>query len=145
MYCAPEELKQYVFQKYLDKIEQLEPGIIAGHISGVCAEIDDALRPRFVLPLANPPETVRRIARVLAAYRCVGSITSLMKTEASSENVWLPLQTQYKQAVKQLETIAGGKMDLGLEALGNEPDDGGTGIAVSSRPGQFDTVFWSKF
>ena len=145
MYCTPDELTEYVFKKYLEKIEALVPGIIDEHISGVSMEIDDALRPRFALPLSTPPETICRIAKVMASFRCVGSITTLMDTEAASANIWLPLQMQYKEALKDLKAIAAGKMDLGLEALGNEPDDGQGAIAVHKRPGIFNDAFWKRF
>ena len=146
MYCTPQELTQYVFQKYLDKIEALEPGMVATHIAGVCAEIDDALRPRFCLPLNTPPETICRIARVMAAFRCIGAITSIMDTEGTSNNVWLPLQTQYKEAVKQLAAIAEGALDVGLEALGNEAENSPTqGMLASSGPQKFNVGFWRKY
>lgn len=145
MYCQPEELTEYVFRKYLDKVDALEPGLVQKHIAGVCAEIDDALRPRFTLPLATPPETIRRIARVMAAFRCVGAITSIMDTEGASNNVWLPLQIQYKEAVKQLAAISDGRLDVGLEALGNPVETAQADIAIHSAPARFDTKFWSTF
>jgi Mu-like prophage protein gp36 len=145
MYCAPDELKDYLFHKYLAKIEELEPGLVQRHIDSACALIDDMLRPRFRLPLPNPPETIRRIARVISAYRCVGAITTMMSTESNSANEWIPLQTQYKEVMRQLEDIAVGKMDVGLEALGNEPEDLASEILTHSRKPLFGDAFWSKY
>jgi Mu-like prophage protein gp36 len=145
MYCTPEDLKKYLYEKYLAKIEELSPGMAQSHIAGVCAEIDDALRPRFRLPLVNAPETIRRIAAVKAAFRCVGSITTMMNTEAASSNEWIPLQIQYKEVCKQLEEIAAGKMDVGLEALGNEPDDLCSGIVTKGGKQRFGEKFWKRF
>ena len=122
-YCSQEGIKQFVHEKIIAKLEEQNPGVVGRHIADVCAEIDDALRPRFVLPLTHVPQTIKRIASVLAAWRAIGAITSVMSTESSSGNMWLPLQTLYREAMKDLEKIAAGEMDLGLVALGNDADN----------------------
>jgi phage gp36-like protein len=119
-YCTIENLSDWILPVYLDKLEEIKPGIVQSHIDRASAEIDDHLRERYVLPLTAVPETIRRICAVMAAYRSAGAITSLVDTEASSGNEWIPLQTEYKRAVSDLAAIRAGKIDLGLDVLGNE-------------------------
>ena len=146
MYCTQEELTQFVHAKILEKLDSQEPGIVARHIAGVSAEIDDALRPRFVVPLAHVPETIRRIARVITAYRAVGAITTVMDSAAASGNMWLPLQTLYKEAMADLAAIAAGKMDVGLTALGNTQDESPPAIMAHQKPGKFaNDTYWKRF
>lgn len=141
-YCTADDLAQHVLQAYLDKLEALKPGLIAGHIEGVTREIDDRLRARFVVPLASPPETIKRICAVLAAFRVVGAITSVMRTEATSDNSWLPLQTLHKQALKELEAITTGDLDLGLDLLGVAPADQDCGLTAASSAPLFPESLW---
>lgn len=141
-YCDENDLSQYVLQAYLDKLEALKPGLIAGHIEGVAREIDDRLRARYVVPLSTVPATLGRIAAVLAAFRVVGAVTSVMRTEATSDNSWLPLQTLHKQALKELEAITTGDLDLGLELIGAKPADQDCGLTASSSQQLFPEGFW---
>jgi phage gp36-like protein len=143
-YCVVAELSDYVLQAYLDKLEELNPGILQKHIDGVSAEIDDVLRSRFQLPLQSVPETLARICTVMAAYRAVGSITSLMQSEGGSSNEWLPLQTMHKQALKDLADIRDGKIDLGLEELGEVTIEADT-VETTAPARIFDDDAWSKF
>jgi phage gp36-like protein len=131
-------------QNYLDKIEELNPGVLADAIAAVSAEMDDVLRTLYVLPLATVPETLKRISAVLAAHRCVGAITSLMSSEAQTENEWIFLQGEAKQARKDLADIRDGKINLELERLGADqakPE----GIRVLTRRRMFDADTWGKF
>jgi phage gp36-like protein len=140
-YCEGTDLNDYLYQEYLDKIEQLSPGSALRHISQVSAEIDDSLRAVCTLPLASIPATVRRICAVIVCWRLVGEITTLMDTEASSGNEWIPLQTLYKQAVKDLEAIREGKPGYGLDD--KEPEAGGVDVLAPDR--MFTEEMWSKF
>ncbi len=141
-YCTADDLSGHVLQAYLDKLEALKPGLIARHIAGVTQEIDDRLRKRFVVPLITVPATIRRITAVLAAYRVVGAITSVMRTEADRENSWLPLQTLHKQALKELDAITAGDLDLGLELIGAKPADQDCGLTATSAHALFPEGFW---
>ena len=140
MYCQQTDLTDYVLSAYLDAAEEQTPGIVAKTIANVSAEIDDALRARFVLPLETVPGTLTRIAAVTAAYRIVGAITSVMSAENGSNNEWIPLQTQYKQAVKELEAVRSGTLDLGLKELGEESRV--DGVEVVTRRPMFDWRGW---
>lgn len=143
-YCVVTRLADYVLQAYLDKLEELNPGILQKHVDGVCAEIDDVLRSRYQLPLRSIPETLSRICTVMAAYRAVGSITSLMQSEGGSANEWLPLQSMHKQALKDLADIRAGKIDLGLEELGEVSVEADSTL-VSGPVRIFDDATWGKF
>lgn len=133
MYCQRSDLTDYVLAAYLDAAEEQSPGIVDKTMANVAGEIDDALRPSFVMPLSTVPATLTRIAAVMSAYRVVGAITSLMSTETSGGNEWIPLQSQYKQAVKDLAAIRDARMDIGLEELGEQPAQG-EAMATVTRP-----------
>ncbi|WP_419787220.1 DUF1320 domain-containing protein [Pseudodesulfovibrio sp.] len=120
MYCERTDLTEYVLEAYLTAAEEQTPGIVDKTIRNVSGEIDDALRARFELPLVTVPSTLKRIAAVIVSYRVVGGITSLMTSEGGSNNDWIPLQTQYKQSVKDLEAVRAAHLDIGLKELGEE-------------------------
>ena len=65
----------------------------------------------------------------------VEAITSLVDTEASSANEWLPLQKQWKYVTGLLEDIVSGKQKLPLEET--NPDREEASVAVVSRPSLF--------
>ena len=115
MYCSKNDLESWVLEAYLERLEQISPGLIDGMMEQVSLEIDEHLKCRFALPLPKVPATLRRIAAVLVGYRCLGAITSLMNTEAGSENDLLYIQREAAQAYKDLKEIAGGDLDIGLE------------------------------
>lgn len=136
-YCTTADLAEYVLQAYLDKLEELSPGLLDKNISSISEEIDDVLRPRYKLPLKGVPGTLRRIAAVLASYRSIGAITSLMDTDAGSDNQFLYIQDMVRQARKELELVRDGKIDLGLSLLGEEEVSPG-GISVKSPKKHYD-------
>ena len=143
-YCDVSDLSRWVLQAYLDKVEELNPGLLQGAIDGVSAEIDDVLRKYYTLPLSTVPETVKRICAVLACYRCLGAITSLMDTEAQANNEYVYIQGQAKQAQKDLDAIRDGKVDLELEKIGvtsSSPDE----IEVIAGSKLFGPDTWGKF
>lgn len=134
MYCERVDLTDYVLEAYLTAAEEQTVGIVAKTIRNVSGEIDDALRARFELPLIQTPDTLKRIAAVMTAYRVVGGITSLMNSEGGSNNDWIPLQTQYKQAVKDLESIRDAKLNIGLTELGQESRSDESLIVKTRKP-----------
>ncbi len=143
-YCTTSDLSRWVFQPYLDAVEAKNPGLLQGVIDAVSLETDDVLRKLYVLPLTAVPETLKRICAVLACYRCLGAITSLMDTEAQANNEFIFIQGQAKQAQKDLEAIRDGKVDLELERLGAEeakPRE----MEVITRPKMFGPDTWEKF
>lgn len=140
MYCERTDLTEYVLDAYLTAAESKTPGIVDKTIENVSGEIDDALRARFELPLATIPKTLKRIAAVIVSYRVVGGITSIMTSEGGSNNDWIPLQTQYKQSVKDLESIREAKLDIGLKELGEETRSGD--LIVKTRKPKIDMRGW---
>ena len=134
MYCERADLTDYVLEAYLTAAEEQTAGIVAKTVRNVSGEIDDALRARFELPLIQTPDTLKRIAAVMTAYRVVGGITSLMNSEGGSNNDWIPLQTQYKQAVKDLESIRDAKLNIGLTELGQESRSDESLIVKTRKP-----------
>jgi len=140
VYCERADLTDYVLEAYLTAAEEQTPGIVAKTIQNVSGEIDDALRARFELPLATVPGTLKRIAAVIVSYRVVGGITSLMTSEGGSNNDWIPLQTQYKQAVKDLEAVRAANLDIGLKELGEESRT--EGMIVRTRKPAIDMGGW---
>ena len=140
-YCDETDLNIYLLSGYLKKIEEINPGSTARHIEQVSAEIDEALRANYELPLESAPATLRRICAVIAAWRLVGEITTLMETDASNANEWLPLQTLYRQALKDLEAIRAGRPGYGLDV--GAPEAGGVDVSTSER--LFTDEVWRKF
>lgn len=134
MYCERADLTDYVLEAYLVAAEEQTAGIVEKTIRNVSGEIDDALRARFELPLLQTPDTLKRIASVMVAYRVVGGITSLMNSEGGSNNDWIPIQTQYKQAIKDLESIRDGKLNIGLKELGQEARSDESLIVKTRKP-----------
>lgn len=143
-YCIEDDLTQYVLAEYLEAVNDINPDVIQQKIDGVSGEIDDALRGRYELPLGSVPETIHRIAGVLAAYESLGAITSLITDATVSGNEFLFLQEKAKQARKDLELIRSGKMDIGLKQLGAKPVDPGK-IQVSAPDKVFSDSVMEKF
>lgn len=133
MYCNQTDLTEYVLEAYLTAAEEQTPGIVEKTLANVAGEIDDALRARFMLPLFSVPSTLKRIASVLASYRIVGGITSVISSEAGSNNEWIPLQTQYKQAVKDLEAVRTGSLNIGLVERGETQRSDDSMIVVTRK------------
>lgn len=141
VYCTNNDLKDFLLGQYLTKIEELSPGSIDRHIAKVSAEIDEALlQGGFEVPETNTSAMLERICAVMCDWRLVGEITSLMDTEASSGNEWIPLQKLYLRAEKDLDKIREGK-------LNPFPSDGGddSGIEVSAPDQIFTSDKWKKF
>ena len=142
-YCDSSELSVYVLQAYLNKVEELKPGSADGHITRVSAEINDAIRQGGYAIPDQPTATLTRICAVLSAWRCIAEITSLMDTEASSNNQWLPLQKLASQSEKDLGLIRAGKLSPGIEP--DEETVADSGITVVAPKPLFDASMWEKF
>ena len=114
MYSSQGQIEKYVYKPFLEAAESKIPGIVQNTIAAVSAEIDERLSRRWVVPFGTTPALVAHICSVLAAYRIVGALTSLMDTEAQSDNQWIPLQKQWQKALELLEELAkpGGKVTL---------------------------------
>ena len=122
--------------KYVQACEKQNPGIVERTIEAVSGEVGDALAYRYPQPWPYVPELVRYIAAVISAYRVVEAITSLVSSEASADNEWLPLQKQWRYCTDLLASIAAGKTKLPLDEA--NPDREEASVAVVSRPALFD-------
>ena len=92
-YCTTADLQDYVLAAYLAKAEELNAGAAARHIATVTEEIDGALlQAGYSLPLERVPGKLRHIAAVIAAYRTVSNVTSLMSQDTGTGNDWVRLQ-----------------------------------------------------
>ena len=93
------DLYDRILPAYLEKAEQLQPGIQARMILEANNEVFDGLE--------EYPDHARlkRIASVIAAYRIAGAITTMIQSESGTENPFLYLQREYGLALKELKDI----------------------------------------
>lgn len=134
--CNRDNITDLLHAKYVEACEKQSPGLVARTIEAVSGEIGDALSYRYPQPWPYVPELVRYIAAVTSAYRVVEAITSLVDTEQSGDNEWIPLQKQWKYCMDLLDQIAKGKLKLPLEE--SNPDREEASVAVVSRDTFFD-------
>lgn len=134
--CSREHIVDLLHAKYVEACEKQNPGLVERTIEAVSGEIGDALSYRYSQPWPYVPEIVRYIAAVTSAYRVVEAITSLVDTEQSGDNEWIPLQKQWKYCMDLLDQIARGKLKLPLEET--NPDREEASVAVFSRQPFFD-------
>lgn len=130
--CRREHIVDLLHAKYMEACEKQNPGLVERTIEAVSGEVSDALSYRYPQPWPYVPELVRYIAAVISAYRVVEGITSLVDTEESGDNEWIPLQKQWKYCTDLLEDIASGKRKLPLSEA--NPDREDPTFAVVSRP-----------
>lgn len=134
--CGRADVLDLMHPTYVTACEEENPGLVERTLEAVSGEVGDALSYRYPQPWPQVPELVRYIAAVFSAYRVVGAITSVMDTEATSDNEWLPLQKQWKYCTELLEDIVSGKQKLPLSEA--NPDREDPAFAVVSRPPLFD-------
>ncbi len=134
--CKREHLTDLLHAAYMQACEEQNPGIVERTIEAVSGEVGDALSYRYPQPWPYVPELVRYIAAVISAYRVVEAITSLVDTEASDSNEWIPLQKQWRECLNLLDDIAKGKRKLPLDEA--HPDREEASVAVVSRKPLFD-------
>lgn len=134
--CTRAHIIDLLHAKYVEACEQQNPGLVERTIEAVSGEIADALSYRYPQPWPYVPELVRYIAAVTSAYRVVEAITTLVDTEASADNEWIPLQKQWKYCMDLLEDLASGKLKLPLEE--SHPDREDPTFAIETRSPLFD-------
>ena len=134
--CNRDNIIDLLYADYVAACEEQNPGIVERTIEAVSGEVGDALSYRYPQPWPYVPELVRYIAAVISAYRVVEAITSLVNTEASSDNEWIPLQKQWKYCTDLLKDIASGRQKLPLSE--DNPDREEPSVAVMSPHPFFD-------
>lgn len=134
--CDRAAIVDLLHAKYVEACEKQNQGIVERTIEAVSGEIGDALSYRYPQPWPSVPELVRYIAAVLSAYRVVEAITSLVSSEASDNNEWIPLQSQWKHCNGLLKDIRDGKLKLPLYEANQDREE--ASVAVVSRNTFFD-------
>ena len=136
--CTLDDLNDYLHAGYLDACEAQNPGLAERTITAVSGEVTDLLRRRYPLPWPNVPALVRYIAAVIAAYRTVEAITTLVNTDGSTDNEWIPLQKEWKRATELLEKLSTGKLKLPLPMADDADDLEDPSVAVVTGKPIFD-------
>lgn len=131
--CTREHITDLLHVKYVEACEAQNPGLVDRTIEAVSGEVGDALSYRYPQPWPYVPELVRYIAAVISAYRVVEAITSLVDTEASAGNEWIPLQKQWRECLDMLDDIAKGKLRLPLEEANPDREDASVAV-MAPRP-----------
>ena len=131
--CSRDQIIDLLKVDYVEACEELNPGLVDRTIEAVSGEIGDCLSYRYPQPWPYVPELVRYIAAVISAYRVVEAITSLVDTEDSSDNEWIPLQKQWKYVTDLLEDIAKGKLKLPLEEANPDREEASVAVIASSK------------
>lgn len=132
--CSPADLRDLLLEDYLAACEAKNPGLTGRTIEAVSGEVRDMLAYRYPQPWAKVPGIVRYIASVISAYRVAEAITSLVDSESSADNQWIPLQKQWKYCTGLLEDIKNGKTKLDdLEEAHKDREDPSVAV-VAPKP-----------
>lgn len=141
-YCTREHITDLLLADYVGVAEAKNPGIVERTIAAVSREVTGMLVRRYVTPLPEVPDLLRYITSVIAAYRIVQAITSLVDTEGSTDNEWIPLQRQWKHVTTMLNDLVDGRLKLPPPAVELNPDREEASVAVVTRPPLFDRRGW---
>ena len=121
MYCTEADIRQILKADLLaqlvsgeavaspEEAQQLLSIIIEQAISDAGAEIDGYLAARYPVPLSKPPTIISKYAKDLAVYNLVSRIG--VGGGDDRENNYLK---RYQYAIKFLEMVAKGTVDLGI-------------------------------
>lgn len=131
--CGREHIIDLLHAAYAAACEKQNPGIVERTIEAVSGEIGDALSYRYPQPWPYVPKIVRYIAAVTSAYRIVEAVTSLVDTEESGDNEWLPLQKQWKYCMDLLDQIAKGKLKLPLDESNPDREEASAAV-IAPKP-----------
>jgi phage gp36-like protein len=136
-YAEPRHVTDLILSAVTEAAEALNDDLVARCLADATGEVASLLAARYRQPMSPVPAIIRWITSVIAAWRVVGAITSLMDTEASSDNQWLPIQTQYKRAWEILDALAKGRLKLPAADY-SDPDREAAHAAVVSPGNYFD-------
>lgn len=132
--CTVDDLKDYLLPAFITACEAQNPGICERTIKAVSGEIMDMVANRFNLEQGIPP-LLKYIASVIAAYRTAGAITTLVNTEGTTDNEWLPLQKEWKRATDLLDKLAAGKLSLAnKDEINSQAEDNGMLAIITAKP-----------
>lgn len=134
--CTRSDISDYLLQAYIDACEEQNPGLIDRTIEAVSGEITDLLAYRYPQPWPRIPYILRYVASVMSAYRTVEAVTTLVDSEGSTENEWIPLQKEWKRATEVLDQIASGKRKIPLDE--HNPDREDASVSIRAPKPLFD-------
>lgn len=108
------------------EIEEIKVAALARALEDASDEIDGYLEGRYRLPLQSPPRSLRILACNIAMYR----LLTLRQIDVMEDQ-----RERYKDAVKYLQAVADGKINLGLAKSGETvtPAGGPTLVAGPER------------
>lgn len=104
--------------------------IIGAAIEDAGAEIDGYLAKRYPVPLPKVPASISKIAKDIAAYNLVSRIGVGGKENDRENTYW----ERYKSAIRFLELLAKGTVDLGITPPTKQA---ATGFQISGPPRLF--------
>jgi phage gp36-like protein len=138
-FCTRDHITDLLYAAYLAKCEELNPGLVERTITAVSGEVAGLLMARYPQPWPYVPAIISYIASVISAYRIVEAITSLVSSEAGTDNEWLPLQKQWKYVTGLLDDLVKQRTRLEFDGLDEREE---AGVAVVSKGKHFD---WRGF
>jgi phage gp36-like protein len=140
MYCTPEDViemlipdirNQIIGEGFIEDPEEqlakLTP-LVEESIRSADAEINGYLAKRYELPLSKVPENISKYSKDIAVFNLFSRIGI---DQGERESVYM---TRYKNAIRYLETVVKGVVDLGLKPVGQVAS---TGFQMSSSPRLF--------
>ena len=133
-YCQDRHVTDLILTQVATAAEALNSDLVERAMADATAEVSSLLSCRYRQPFEPVPAIIRWITSVIAAWRVVGAITSLMDTEASSDNQWLPIQKQYNRAWDLLEQLAAGRIKLGQADEGDPDREKPHAAVVAPKP-----------
>ena len=136
-YAEPRHVTDLILKEVSSAAEALNADLVTRCLADATGEVASMLAIRYRQPFSPVPEIIRWITSVIAAWRVVGAITSLMDTEAATDNQWISIQKQYDRAWALLEDYAKGRQKLPA-ADGTDPDREVAHAAVVSPGNYFD-------
>ncbi len=96
-------------------------------LEDAAAEVDSYLEGRYQLPLVPVPRTILRVSCDIACYRLLSLLPNMEVEDA---------RHRYEDAVKTLQAIRDGRLDLGLPQA-SAPPSVPTPVLVASSPRLF--------
>lgn len=131
-FCTREQITDLLLDKYVAACEKLNPGIVDRTITAVTGEVAGLLMARYPQPWPYVPTIVSYVVSVIAAYRIPQAITSLVGTEAASDNEWLPLQKQWKYCTDLLDDWVKERARLEFDGV-NEREDASLAVVAPKK------------
>lgn len=140
-YCTPESVRQLIKDDllgsllgdvYIDDPAEREAKalpFIQQAIEDAGAEIDGYLAKRYPVPFVSPPAVLAKYAKDIAAYNLVSRIG--VGKDGDRESSY---RERYRAAIRFLELIAKGTVDLGIAPPARPPAGG---VQISGPPRLF--------